>query len=248
MTAPHPVRLGPLSIPGWLAAIAGAGLAIAVAGTVARALGGATGLPWLIAPIGASTVLVFMLPASPLAQPWPLIGGNLIAAAVGLLMHQLIPQPTLAPALAVALAILAMRMTHSLHPPAGGTALLAALGSPAIAAAGWHFLLWLVALNVLAVAMVGWGWNRLTGHSWPHRLATAPVPAVAQMIRAEHIDAVFDNWDEELDIDRADLHAIGPRDAPRRGGGAACAVHPYRWQRDRGCPHALLWRRGRGCF
>jgi CBS domain-containing membrane protein len=207
MTAPHPVRLGPLALPGWLAAIVGATLSIALAGALARAAGGTAGLPWLIAPMGASAVLVFMLPASPLAQPWPLIGGNLIAAAIGLVAHQLVPQPVLAAALAVGFAILAMRLTQSLHPPAGGTALLTALATPAVQAAGWHFLLWPVALNVLAMAGVGWAWNRLTGHSWPHRMAPAP-PVPAPMIRAEHIDAVFDNWDEDIDIDRADLHAL----------------------------------------
>ena len=38
---------------------------------------------WLIAPIGASAVLVFTAPASPLAQPWPVVGGNTLSALVG---------------------------------------------------------------------------------------------------------------------------------------------------------------------
>lgn len=207
MTAPHPVRFGPVVLPGWLAAVTGATLAIALSGLLARMLGGAPGLPWLIAPMGASAVLVFMLPASPLAQPWPLIGGNLIAAAIGLALHLVVPEPVLAAALAVGLAILAMRLTHSLHPPAGGTALLAALASPAVAAAGWHFLVWPVLANVLAMGAVGWLWNRLTGHSWPHRMPP-PAPSAAPMIQPADIDAVFDAWDEDLDIDRADLHAL----------------------------------------
>ena len=218
MTVPHPVRLGPLTLPGWLAAIAGAVVSIALAGALTRAMGAAPGLPWLIAPMGASAVLVFMLPASPLAQPWPLLGGNLIAAAIGLVLNQLVPQPVLAAALAVGLAILAMRLTNSLHPPAGGTALLTALAAPPVQAAGWHFLLWPVAINVLAMGIVGWGWNRLTGHSWPHRMAAAPA-SPTPMIRAEHIDAVFDSWDEDLDIDRADLHAlVGAIERRARGG------------------------------
>ena len=207
MTAPHPVRFGPLVLPGWLAATAGAALAIALTGALTRAAGGAPGLPWLIAPMGASAVLVFMLPASPLAQPWPLVAGNLIAAAIGLVLGQLVPMPVLAAALAVALAIIAMRLAHCLHPPAGGTAVLAALATPVEVAAGWQFLIWPVAVNVGLLAAAGWAWNRLTGHSWPHRMAPA-TPMDAPMIRAEHIDAVFDTWDEDLDIDRADLHAL----------------------------------------
>jgi CBS domain-containing membrane protein len=42
----------------------------------------APGLPSIVAPLGASAVLVFAVPASPLAQPWPVIGGNTISALV----------------------------------------------------------------------------------------------------------------------------------------------------------------------
>src|SRR5262249_37174049 len=63
----------------------GAFAGIMVASVVVRAIGGGpVGLPYIVAPIGASAVLVFAAPASPLAQPWAVLGGNTASAAVGI--------------------------------------------------------------------------------------------------------------------------------------------------------------------
>src|SRR5690242_14828578 len=51
---------------------------------------------WLLAPVGASAVLVFAVPASPMAQPWPVAGGCAISAAVGLGVGHLIGYQPLA--------------------------------------------------------------------------------------------------------------------------------------------------------
>lgn len=53
-------------------------------------------LPALVAPIGASAVLVFVVPSSPLAQPWPILGGNLISTMVGIEVARLVPEQFLA--------------------------------------------------------------------------------------------------------------------------------------------------------
>ncbi|MCC6927189.1 HPP family protein [Novosphingobium sp.] len=84
--------------------------------------------------MGASAVLTFVLPASPLAQPWPVIGGHLASAIVGLMCQTLLGPAWFTTALAVGAA---MSLLRSLHPPAGGTVLLTTLPSPAIAALGW---------------------------------------------------------------------------------------------------------------
>ena len=39
--------------------------------------------PWMVASLGASAVLVFGMPSSPLAQPWPVLGGSTLSALVG---------------------------------------------------------------------------------------------------------------------------------------------------------------------
>ncbi len=195
---------------GWLRGAFGAGLAMMLVGLPTQLLlSGNPALPWLVASMGASAVLVFMLPASPLAQPWPVLGGHLIAAAIGGFAHALVPLPWLAAALAVGCSIAAMSIARCLHPPAGGTALLTALASPAVAAAGAQFLLVPLLLNIAILLAVGFTWNRLTGHSYPHRPAPIPVPPNwVGHIEDRDLDAVLESWDEVLDISREDLLAL----------------------------------------
>ena len=72
----------------------------------------AAGLPFIVAPMGASAVLLFAVPSSPLAQPWPTIGGHLSAAAIGLACHMLLGPGWLAASLAVGLAVAVMSLPH----------------------------------------------------------------------------------------------------------------------------------------
>jgi CBS-domain-containing membrane protein len=82
---------------------------------------GAHGAALITASMGASAVLLYAAPHSPLAQPWPLVGGNVISALVGISCAQLISNPLLAAPLGVALAITSMHYLRCLHPPGGGT-------------------------------------------------------------------------------------------------------------------------------
>lgn len=77
----------------------------------------------LMASMGASAFLLFVLPHSPMAQPWPLIGGHLVAGSIALLSGQVIDDTVLAVAVSVGGAVLAMQLLHCLHPPAAATAL-----------------------------------------------------------------------------------------------------------------------------
>ncbi|MEY4952691.1 MAG: hypothetical protein RL299_1115 [Pseudomonadota bacterium] len=188
----------------------GAGLGIALTGWIShRLLGSAPEVPWLVASMGASAVLAFVLPASPLAQPWSVIGGHLSAAAIGLACHMVLGSGWLGASLAVGLAIAAMTVLRCLHPPAGGTAVLTALASPAIAALGWQFLLTPLALNLALLTLGAVLFNRLTGHPYPHRARPIPVPPVlTERYAAEDLDAVLEEWDEVLSVDRDDLDAL----------------------------------------
>ncbi len=85
-------------------------------------------LPALVAPMGASAVLLFAVPSSPLAQPWSILGGNIAAALVGVTTALLITDPFLASAVAIGVAIAAMMTLRCLHPPSGAIALTAVLG------------------------------------------------------------------------------------------------------------------------
>ncbi|MBC2664569.1 HPP family protein [Novosphingobium flavum] len=193
---------------GWLRGSIGALCGIAVAALAGRLLATALpAFPWLLAPLGASAVLVFAVPASPLAQPWPVIGGNMLSALTGLAVHALVPGPLLAAALGVAAAIAVMSMARCLHPPGGACALLGAMASPAVAAHGWGALLLPLAVNLAALALAGWLYNTLTGHSWPHR-KPAPRPEPTERYETSDLDAVLEEWDEVLDVSREDLDAL----------------------------------------
>ncbi len=123
----------------WVGAALGIG---AVAWVSGRFLTGLD-LPLMIGSFGASAVLLYGAPRSPLAQPRNLIGGHLISALIGVACYKMFQgTPAIAQALAVATAIAAMHLTRTLHPPGGATALIATLGSPEIQQLGfWYALL-----------------------------------------------------------------------------------------------------------
>jgi CBS domain-containing membrane protein len=128
------------------------------------------GLPLMVASMGASAVLLFAASHSPLAQPWPLIGGNLLSAAVGVTCSRLVHDPALGAALAVSLSIVLMLLTHSLHPPGGAVSLIPVLGGDGAHALGYHFVLLPVALNVLVIFVAALAINNLLpGRRYPSR-------------------------------------------------------------------------------
>ena len=192
----------------WLRGALGALLGIGLTAALCRWLLGADpAAVWLIAPMGATTVLLFAVPASPFAQPWPVLGGHLVAGSIGLALARFSLDPVLGAALTVGLAVLCMGLLRCLHPPAGGTAVVMAMGSPAITAAGWSFLSTPIALNVASLLVVALAYHRATGHSYPHH-APPPRPALRTGYDPAALDAVLEEWDEVLDIAREDLDAL----------------------------------------
>ena len=124
---------------------------------------------YLIAPFGASSVLVFAVPNSPLAQPWSVIVGNTVAALVGVAACLAIPDPTLRIALAVGGSILAMLLCRAAHPPAGAVAMTAAMNPEAVEHLGFWFALAPVALGSAALVLAAIPYARLTGRHYPFR-------------------------------------------------------------------------------
>lgn len=200
-------------------AIACLGALIGIASTGAICgvlLGEGHDVPLIVAPMGASAVLLFAVPASPLAQPWPIIGGNTISACIGLLALYFVGDPLLATALAVSCAIAAMSLTRCLHPPGGAAALTAALGGPAVLSAGWMFPLIPIAINSVVIVLLGLCFHKLARRNYPH---VAPPPASAHGtndpppqarvgFQSSDIDAALVTLDEAFDIDRADLERL----------------------------------------
>lgn len=181
--------LGAVSAAERLRASVGAMLGLLVTGLVSRAaLGSTENLPLLIAPMGASAVLLFAVPSSPLAQPWSILGGNVVAALIGVTAGRWIPDPITAAAVGAALAIAVMMVLRCLHPPSGAVALTAVLGGPVIRAAGYSFVIWPVGLNSVLLLAVALAFNNATGRRYPHRPAldtpaAAPEAAVNRVLR-----------------------------------------------------------------
>jgi CBS domain-containing membrane protein len=138
------------------------------------------------------------------------IGGNTISALSGLLVTQIVHDQLYACGLAVGLAIAAMTLTRSLHPPGGGMALTTVIGGASIAAKGAMFAFAPVCLNSLILVLVAWAFHRVSGHSYPHKppQAARTSPIGGPDIRPEDIDAAITDMGEALDINRRDLDRL----------------------------------------
>ena len=84
---------------------------------------------WLIPPFGASLVLVMAVHDSPLASPRNVFFGHVLSASSGVLMFYFFENTALSIALGLALAIMAMQITNTVHPPAGANPIIAILGA-----------------------------------------------------------------------------------------------------------------------
>lgn len=124
---------------------------------------------FLIGSFGASSVLIYGIINSPLAQPRNLIGGHLLCAIIGVTVHKLLPgQLWLSAAISVSLSIVLMQVTKTLHPPGGATALIANIGSPKIQALGYMYVLTPVLSGVLILLLIAIIFNNATSRrSYP---------------------------------------------------------------------------------
>lgn len=124
---------------------------------------------YLVAPFGASSVLLFAIPNSPLAQPWSAIVGNMLAALVGVTTCLMIADPALRIALAVGLTIVATILCRAVHPPAGAVAMTAAMSPDAIDRLGYWFALAPIGVGTLALVVLAALYARATGRHYPLR-------------------------------------------------------------------------------
>jgi len=146
--------------------VLGAFLGLMLALTIAKYLGELTGLnEWLMASLGASALLVFALPQSPMAQPWAVVAGNTISALVGISVIHLVNEPLLAMPLAASLSILGMSILRCLHPPAAAVALIVVLGN----VMHYQYALFPVMVDSLLLVLAGVVYSNLTGKSYPNR-------------------------------------------------------------------------------
>ncbi|UOE86708.1 HPP family protein [Vibrio splendidus] len=112
-----------------------------------------SGVAWLMAPFGATCVLLFAVPTSPLAQPRNVIAGHFISAAVGLVVLYGFGGSYLAMAIAVGSSIMLMQYCRAVHPPAGANPIVIALTGTAHV--DWTFLFTPVLIGSIALVGIG---------------------------------------------------------------------------------------------
>lgn len=122
-------------------------------------------LPLLLAPFGASCVLLFLASQAEFSQPRNLILGYAIGTLAGFAAVALFPGQWWTVAVAVGVTIGLMRLTHSVHPPAGAQPIVIVLTMP-----GWKLLLPALLLGVGLLLITAWGFHRVVKHEvWPQR-------------------------------------------------------------------------------
>lgn len=167
-------------------------------------------LPLLIAPMGASAILLFSVPGSPMAQPWSICGGNVIAALVGVTARLWIDPPLLAAAIGVAGALGVMSLLRCIHPPGGAVALTAVLGGPQIAALGYGFVAMPVALSSVLLMIAAMLYNHATRMPYPHMPhppRRSPLGERFQLTDAD-LDEALTDYGEAIDISRDELRTL----------------------------------------
>ncbi|MBL8450426.1 MAG: CBS domain-containing protein [Dechloromonas sp.] len=122
---------------------------------------------WLVAAVGATSIILFALPHSPLAQPWSIFGGYLGATVCALAASALVPWPAAAAALALGATVLFMTRFKCLHPPGGALVLLIVVeGTPTLLRAGQIMAVVLAnaAATLVAALLIN---NLLLGRRYP---------------------------------------------------------------------------------
>ena len=188
-------------------------VAMVLVGLVSVKTVGAQGFPFMVASMGASSVLLFAVPHSPLSQPWPLLGGHLISTFIGVTCLLYIPEPVMAAAAAVSLSIAGMHIARCLHPPGGAVALATVLGGQHVAALGYSFVVYPVMVNTLVMLAAAWLLNNaMPGRRYPvkdqRRSETEGWRELGYGFSGEDMRAAVASMDEFVDVSGEQLNKL----------------------------------------
>lgn len=170
----------------------------------------------LLASMGASSVLLFGLPNSPLARPWSFAAGHLISATVGLICSHLFTDLALMAAVTIGCVLFVMYIFECMHPPGGATALVPVIASTD-SVLGYDFLLYPVALNVFVMLLVAivlqkfWlkrGLQPTAQKFDPVHLHKDASPLKRLGLQPEDLLSALNSFDTVVDISEQDLERL----------------------------------------
>lgn len=206
---PAPLSVGPKE---WGRAVIGVGLVVLPMVSIGLWLFGGPVTLHIVAPAGASAVILFSASSSPFAQPWSVLGGNIIATTIGVALG-LSALPTVAAAvLAVCLAIGCLFLLRCMHPPSCALAMVAAIGGPGISELGYGLLV-PVGFNSLLLIAAALVYNNLTHHPYPKPRTSSsdaerpsvPLGEARMNFTGNDVDRALEDFGEIVDITRDDL-------------------------------------------
>ena len=208
-----------LSIKGKLLSVVSCFIAILIMAWATQKSGVSATNPIIVASMGASTVILFIMPGSPLAQPWPLVGGQLVSAMTGVVCAQAFTDLAFASACAVGGSVLVMLLFRCLHPPGAATALTPIIAGDPITSLGYGFVLIPVGLNVaimlvMAIAINHW----VLRHQYPtvhlpadnkrHQHSVIIQPSQRTGISEQDLEQALENMDMFMDVSTEDLSKL----------------------------------------
>lgn len=166
--------------------------------------------PSLLSSMAASALLVYAAPHSPMAQPWPLVVGNLVSSIVGIACAVLVPDIMWAAAAAAGLAVFVMHFTRSLHPPGAATALFMVLNAQTFLHHGWLWSVGVVLANVMLTLLLALLINNVMHLGrYPVRRHHAPVkPATVAALTENDVEWALQQMEGVTDVSEEDLLEI----------------------------------------
>ena len=168
----------------------------------------------IVPSMGASAVLLFAAPHAPFSQPWNVMAGHILSAAIGVACWRWIPDLTVAASVGVGLAIAAMYFARCIHPPGGATALAAVIGSDQLHELGFGYVFQPILLNVAAILLIAILFNGLfKWRRYPARLhfkTKSTSSGVGKYTPINHEDFVYalSQIDTIVDVTEDDLLKI----------------------------------------
>jgi CBS-domain-containing membrane protein len=104
----------------------------------------------IMAPFGASCVIIYAVWEAPIAQPRNIIGGHFLTGIVGFIMLSLFGNNIYSIAFSVGIALALMLMTKTTHPPAGANSIIVITSE-----ANWHYLFFPILFGAIVITIIG---------------------------------------------------------------------------------------------